>query len=268
VNQTTAASELVQSPQTKSSRRRRIAVFALVLICASGIGFLIPSPALPPAVTILPANHSIKPPPPPIPDRWIPPTWGWLWRLRYALLGKPAVIHLKSELVCLGSSSDQRLADALSSHEPLAATNGVRAWILPDGELRALRRRLEGLESYEAIASPQITSGHGVQANLLQTATAPIGGAQVPVGVFFNCLTCAQDKTTVLTAAITHSETVTDSTATVAAAVLGNATRIHTNVTLTAKLQIPPGNGVFLLDTNRVDPRGKHVGIFISSKVQ
>ena len=237
-----------------------------LLLCIGGIWSFMPNSALPPEATILPSDHSIRSKELPLPDRWIPPTWGWLWRLRYALLGKPATIEIKNEFVRLAPSSDPLLADALSGYDPLAATNGVRIWILPDGELSVLRRRLEGLEGYEVIASPRITSGHGAQANFAQTTT--IGGAQVPFGVFFNCLTCARGKTTVLTAAMTHSEAVPNLTTTVAAAVSRNSTRIHTNLTLAAKMQIPPGNGVFLLDTNHADPLGRHVGIFISSKVQ
>ena len=267
MNQTIVAGESVQLPRVKTNWRR-FGLLALALVCAGVVWFFMPNSALPPEATILPPDHSIRSQELPLPDRWIPPTWGGLWRLRYALLGKPAVIQIKSEFVRLLPASDARLVDALSGHEPLAATNGVCVWILLDGELRAFRRRLEELEGYEVIASPRITSGHGVQANLAQTTTATIGGAQVPVGVFFNCLTCARDKTTVLTAAMTHSEAVTDLTNTVAAAVLGNSTRIHTNVTLAAKLQIPPGNGVFLLDTSRADLRGRYVGIFISSKVE
>lgn len=267
MSQSPVADESIQRSRVKRIGRR-VALLVLALVCASVVWFFIPNPVPPPGVTILPLDHSIRSQELPLPDRWIPPTWGWLWRLRYALFGKPAVIQIRSDFVCLARSSDGRLTNALRGHEPLAATNGVRAWILPDGELRALRDCLEGLEGYEVIASPRVTSGHGVQANLVQTSNVSIDGAQVPVGVFFNCMTCARDKTTELVAAITHSEAVTDRTATVAAAVLGNATRIRTNVALTAKMRIPPGNGVFLLDTNRVTPRGRLVGIFISSKVQ
>lgn len=267
VNQTDVADKSIQ-PSVPGTNRRRVGLLVLVLVFVGGIWSLVPKSALPPEVTILPLNYSIRSLELPLPDRWIPPTWGWLWRLRYALLGSPATIQIEGKFVRLASSSDLRLADALSGHAPLAASNGVCAWILPDDKLRALRQRLERVEGYEAIASPRITSGHGVQANLAQTTTVSIEGAPSPVGVFFNCLTCARDKTTDLTAAITHSEAVADSATTVAAAVLGNSFRVHTNLTLAAKLQIPPGNGAFLLDTNHADPHGKCVGVFISSKVE
>lgn len=267
VNQTIAASESIQ-PAREKTKRRRVGVLALALACAGGIWWLTPKSALPPEATILPLDYSIRSQELPLPDRWIPMTWGWLWRLRYALPGKPATIQIEGKFVRLASSSDPQMADALRGHAPLAASNGVCAWILPDGELRELRRRLEQLEGYEDINSPRITSGHGVQANLSHTTTVTIEGAQMPVGVFLNCLTCARGKTTDLTAAITHSEAVTNASTSVAETVLGNSFRLHTNLTLTAKLQIPPGNGAFLLDTNHADPRGRRVGVFISSKVQ
>lgn len=193
-----------------------------------------------------------------MPDRWIPTTWGWLWRLRYALLGKPATIQIEGKLVRLASSSDPRLAGALSGHAPLTASNGVCAWILPDGELRELRCRLELLEGY----------GHGVQANLLQTTTVGGKGAPILVGVFFNCLPRARGKSSDLTVAICHSDVVADPPPPIGVVIAANAFPLHTNLALAAKMQIPPGNGVFLLDTNHADPRGKRVGVFISSKVQ
>ena len=240
----------------------------LLLVCAGGIWFLIPNPALSPEAIILPANYSIKPPRVPIPDRWIPLTWGWLWRMRDALLGRLAVIDVDTRIVRLAEDSNPVLAAALSRHAPLAETNGVRAWMLPDHELRALRRQLEEIEGYEAIASPMMTSAHTVQANLSQTITVTIGDAQLPAGAILNCLTFARGKTADLTIGITHSEAVKDSAAKADAAVLANATHLHTNLTLAAKMRFPPGTGAFLLDMNHADPRGRRVGVFISSKVQ
>lgn len=227
-----------------------------------------PNPALPPEVVILPANDSIKSPPMPIPDRWIPMKWGWLWRLRYAVLGKPAMIEVYSTIVRLTEPANPELSAALSSYQSLTESNGVRVWVLPETELRALRQHLEGIEGYEAIASPRIISGHTVQANMLLTTTVAIGDAQLPVGVFFNCLTHARGKTVDLTAAVTHSEAVTKLPATAASEVLANATRIHTNLTVAAKMQIPPGFGAFLMETNHADPAGRRVGIFVNSKVK
>jgi hypothetical protein len=139
---------------------------------------------------------------------------------------------------------------------------------MPDDELRTFRSRLGQLEGYETIASPRITTGHAVQANLLQTTTVGGKGTPILAGVFFNCLPCARGKSTDLTVAICHSDVVADPPASLAAAIAANAFRLHTNLVLVAKMLIPPGNGVFLLDTNHADPRGRRVGVFISSKVQ
>ena len=268
LNQIDTANEPNSSAPKKLKRRRRIALVVTLLIGAGSLWFLIPNHKPSAQVILLPVDYSIQSPPTPIPDRWIPMTWGWLWRLRNAVLGKMAVIEVDSRIVRLADPSNPRLSAALGSYSSMTESNGVRAWILPETDLRALRQQLEGIEGYEVIGSPRITSGHTVQANLLQTTTVAVGDAQLPVGVFFNCLTLARGKSVDLTVVVTQSEAVTKSPATGASAVLANATQIHTNITLGAKLQLPTGFGAFLVETNHADPAGRRVGIFIHAQVK
>jgi hypothetical protein len=43
---------------------------------------------------------------------------------------------------------------------------------------------------------------------------------------------------------------------------------LRTNLTLAANLLIPPGHGVFLLDTNRANIESSGTGLFISAKLR
>ena len=113
VNQILVAGESIQ-PTLPKTNRRRVGLLVLTLVCVGGIRSLMPKSVLPPEATILPLDYSIRSQELPRPDRWIPPTWGWLWRLRYALLGKPATIQIEGKFVRLASSSDPRMAEALS----------------------------------------------------------------------------------------------------------------------------------------------------------
>lgn len=252
----------------KRLRFRLWTIASVLLVVVGGIWRLSPNPVLQPQVLILPLDYSIQSLPQPIPDRWIPMSWGWLWRLRYALLGRVPVIDVTSDFIRLTDVSPLDVAKMIAPDVPHAEANGIHAWILPDSALRALSNRLKKSDDSNVVGRPRMTSAHNIQANLQVTTTISIGNTQAPAGVFFNCLTLARGKSVELTAAITHSEPVAPSEITGAAAVLANTTRIHTNLNMSARLRMPPGFGAFLLDANRSDAAGRHIGIIVSSKMK
>src|SRR5882762_8612302 len=72
------------------------AVFIVVLAALiGGSAWVVGQRPKPPDIVMLPANYVIPPQKAPIPDRWIPLSWGWLWRFKEAVLGKAKVVSME-----------------------------------------------------------------------------------------------------------------------------------------------------------------------------
>lgn len=261
VNQTNDTSDPIPTPSSCGAFKwRRVGVFLLLLTCAVGLVRLLPKPALLPAVAVLPPDYSIPAPPLPMPDRWIPMNWGWLWKLRYAVLGKPAVFKIETKLSYFSEPRSPQLQQLLDGRAPLVFTNGVRAWILPDQELKGL------ISNLELQHVGRVTTGAGVLTTV-SGSTAPPSGISVAVAGY--TLTYAVRKrgdSIELSGGFTSSEWVTN--ALIRSPSAREVISLHTNLMLVANMQIPRGLSVFLYDTNRVHNPNDGVGILIRAKVQ
>jgi hypothetical protein len=154
VNRTDAASQAIETCSARPARRRRVAAIVVLLICGGCFWFWMPGPAPQPAVTILPPDYSVPAPPLPIPDRWIPMNWRWLWRLRSAVLPANPTIDVETRLVRLTRSDGPLLAEILEGHASLTHNNGS----VPGIFLKNNWTRLPGVSSKSAT-----------------TASAPVG---------------------------------------------------------------------------------------------
>ena len=220
---------------------------------------------LPPLVTVLPSDYSIPAPPLPVPDRWIPMKAGWLWKLRYALLGKPAVVDIETKLIRFRDPGIPPLGQVLNGRAPLVSTNGVRAWMLPDKEVKALGVRLE-LEQECESQTGRMTTGPGVLITLSGTTSPLVQGSQIVAGYTFTYAVRTRGDSIELSGKFVSSEVVTN--ALTRSPDPKEIISLHTNLTLAARMQIPRGEGAFLYDTNRSDAHSSGVGILIRPKVQ
>jgi hypothetical protein len=269
VNPTDAVSKGIETSSGQTTRRRQVAVVMVFLICAGCFWLLMPNPAPQPAVTILPPDYSIPAPPLPIPDRWIPMTWRWLWRLRSAVLPANPTIDIETKLVRLGSSDRPLLVEILDGHTSFIHSNGVQAWIMSEEQfeeqLGALARRFEQKRDFSVRAS-RMTTGPGVLANQSMTTAVPIGGAQVPVGDSLTHAVRKRGRFVEHTGLFVSWEAVTNTSDRLSGR--RDMISLRTNLTLAANLLIPPGQGVFLLDTNRASSNSSVTGLFISAKLR
>ena len=264
MNQTNDATTPVP-PSRTAFKWRRAGTPLLFLACAVGLWLFLPKPALLPVVTVLPSDYTIPAPPLPIPDRWIPMNWGWLWKLRYALLGKPATFDIETKLIRFREPGVPALGQVLNGRAPLVSTNGVRAWILPDKEVKALGLRLE-LEEECEYQTGRMTLGQGVLATMSGTTSLSVQGTQVKAGYSFTYAVLLRRDSLVLSGRFTSSEVATNALA--RSRYPQEVINLHTNLMLAANMQIPRGLGVFLYDTNRSDAHSSAVGILIRAKVQ
>jgi hypothetical protein len=245
----------------------RRGIFLLVFSVTGGVLWLLRPDAAPlPEVVLLPSDYSIQAPPLPVPDRWIPPTWGWLWRLRYTLLGKPLTVDIDTELIEFGEPRQPPIQTALAGRALTASTNGVFAWILSEDELKALARSRE-LEPDGKRYRTRMTLGPGVLATMSMTTSPQIEGVSFTAA---NTITYAVRKrgdALELTGTFASTEIVPNLPAGSQSS-NGKTVSLNTNLTLAAKMQIPRGYGVFLYDTNRAATQGRSTGLLIQLKAK
>lgn len=259
MNQTEAPGEPVR-PSRLPFNWRRVGALLLFFVCAGGLWLFLPKPALLPGVTVLPADYSIPSPPLPVPDRWIPMNAGWLWKLRYAVLGKPDVFDIETKLSYFSETRSPQFQQLLDSRAPLAFTNGVRAWILPDKELRGIITHLE----LEQIS--RMTLGPGVLATVSGMTALRGQVSQITAGYSFTYVVHKHGESIELSAKFVCSEVVTNTI--IRSPDPREIISLHTNLALAANMQIPRGQSVFLYDTNRVRNPNDSVGVLIRAKVQ
>src|SRR5439155_4321069 len=132
----------VEPEKTQPSPRvtpTRVVIAALLLLAATIIFLLCPSQ--PTMIQSLP--NGIVPHKPSLIHRWVPPTWGWFWRLKESVFGRSKVISLDAKVFdCRGLSSP--VTSALLLKRPqFQDANGLQVWVMPDSELSALQHSLE-----------------------------------------------------------------------------------------------------------------------------
>jgi len=223
----------------------------LLLICGSKLVSAQRSKA--PSVIFLTATYKIPPVKLPIPDRWIPQSWGWLWRVKEAVLGKAKVVNLdvaKYELdsVVLGMqvNADPELGRLLN-HVDFANTNGQKVWLLPNSKIRELQKRFSSAGSRSSFRAG-ISTADRCQASLMTTDVT--GVSQV------DTLPLVRAGTTELTVILTTTTPIAVPLG-AAESALGKKSKVmlwppaQTNAVAALRLQLPANTGFFLLDSQR-----------------
>src|SRR6266576_3830980 len=83
-------------PFSIRQRRRGILILLAILLVALSFWLFHRPPPPSPAIIVFPLPYQIPHTKVPLPDRWIPRSWGWMWRLKEAVLGRAKPIALGS----------------------------------------------------------------------------------------------------------------------------------------------------------------------------
>ena len=224
---------------------RRASILALLAVLFLGTGLVLIVHRSHEAM-IQPLPNGIVPHKPSFIHRWIPPTWGWFWRLKEAVLGRSKMITLNTTVISMFSTPG--LAEP-----QFADTNQFQAWILANSELDALRRRLEQTPGNKLLSRPRAALGDRVQATL-------------NAGDFrAEFLPRIHSKVTDLCVGISQTRPAGGWPP----FVIGQLTRsnvlsMETNFAIAARFQIPNGKGVFMLATPHDLSDGNQIGVIIS----
>ena len=201
------------------------------------------------------------------PDRWIPakPSWAWPWRLREWVFGRPKPIDLSAAIYEFKAAPGSLLAGLTLGEPELTHTNGLRIWRLGDAALNALRGRLRDSPDGRLLSWPRCSTADRIECSLFQGASFPVNRATQSVGLMIDFYPRVRRDATDLTTAILLSEAVTNLPGTTAQALSTGNISILTNLAVATRIQIPEGQGVFLLEA-RPDAAGRtRIGVIISA---
>lgn len=240
-------------------------ILAIPLLVGVGLGlFLMVRPEPPATVILMPLAAAIPPLELPLPDRWIPRSWGWLWRLKYALLGELKAVTFEVKVIDFAGSSESVRANYSLGPSNFEDRNRMRVWLLGDDDVRSLRHDLKQKPGHRVRSSPKVITASGVQSSLQSVETISIDGTPNKVGLMMTLAPRIRQKSTDLTAIITFTECVTNQPADRTKASPAPAISIQTNFAVAARIQIPKENTVLLLDTGPDSRNGRCTGVMIS----
>ena len=187
--------------------------------------------------------------------RFVPatPSWAWFWRAHDAVCGKRKPVNLCSEILALNPEPDP--ASFLPLGTPtFSGSNGLRVWLVGVEDLKRLRQRLEDAPGSEVINRPRVGAADEIHASMFTGSSLTLNGTSRQVGLNVDYYPRVHRTSTDLIAMATLSEAVTNFTNPRLPPVF-----VRTNLDLALRLQIPKGDGVFLLDTRRAQAGGKRI---------
>jgi hypothetical protein len=197
-------------------------------------------------VLVLAPPYSIPPQKTPIPDRWIPRSWGWLWRLKETVLGKAKALSMNITACELDSVAFGMQAEAnpefrgLLNHPDFCGTNGIKVWLLPNSKIRELHGRFSPSAGSNSFFRCGITTADKCQASLTTGGSADL--LQVDV------LPLVHKSTTDLTFIL---KLIAPVAVPPAQAGLSGSPPSQTKVPAAIRVQLPGGTGFFVLNSQR-----------------
>ena len=190
----------------------------------------------------------------------------WFWRLKGSVLGPVKTIQLEAEIIDCGGLAEVDLTDSQLGEPQFKGTNGLQVWIAGDEEIRRLRSTLEHAPGNAVVSRARFATAHGIQANLYTGETVPVGGVQTAVGLRVEMLPRLHRKSTDLSTVMTFSELATNSSQIPGEGSSPSTLSVRTNLAVAARMQMPKGTGVFLLDGGSNANHPRRLGVIISAQ--
>jgi len=248
--------------------KRLVAIACLILLLGASLSLVLrPAPAAPVApVIVLPLPYSIPPEKLSLFERWVPQwaSWAWLWRLKETITGRRKSCDMRATVVDFAGTGEAFLTNHPLPTPAFTGTNGLRIWLLSEAEARALGRDLRQKPGPEISYMAGIITGDGGQARLTAGSTFPIMGRSVNVGLAIDLLPHLRPTVTDITTIISLTEAITNQASTTAGPPPASIQNIQTNFEVAARLQIPKGSGVFLLQGEPAAAHQKRIGVLLA----
>lgn len=236
-----------------------------VLVVALVLGWFLRERGSPAAsVSILPASHVIHAFPGPTLDRLIPARWGWLWKLRYAVFGKPASVEVEHVLFRFGPDVEGLFPD-VSARPAFTTSNGISAWVMDLEDATKLKKQFSEQPGVESRVG-RVSLGAGVVATISSSAGTPVPGEPVPAGASATYAVRPRGGGVEIRGAFVGWE--------VAANLSTEATEafrefpLETNLTMAASMFVPEGRAIYLQTARTNLGRGTRAAVLILPRIK
>jgi hypothetical protein len=190
------------------------------------------------------------------------PSWAWAWSVEQAVWGRRKPVNFHAEIVTMTDSSHLTLSNLSLGTPAFSDTNDLQIWLLGADQLKTFRERLQQTPGMKVRLRPRISTADGIESRLFSGESVLFNGSTSPVGLAAGCFARVHADSTDLTACITLSALVTNEIVAPGPSAQ-SALTIYTNLDAAFRVQVPKGNGLFLLDGSRRDPNHKPVGVII-----
>ncbi|MDB6032948.1 MAG: hypothetical protein JWM16_3286 [Verrucomicrobiales bacterium] len=244
--QSTAAKPSKTQSQAGSNLTRAAVILLLVLVAAGLFLLLPPTAPLPPPVVLL--HGSFPKDGPTLFERFVPmkPGWGWAWKLREVIVGRPKRIDMVITVMDCPELPGTRLPGFPLEQPSFADTNGLQVWILANSDLAVVTDRIKQLPGSQMLSRPRISTSSGVGCSMQSDNT----------GV--SILAYGHPERTDLYARFIQTET--QHTGIPAFSV----SSLETNLDAGLRLQMSNGNGLLLLNLDPKTQRRTAVALSLS----
>jgi hypothetical protein len=248
---------------------KRLVAVSLILIVSGAILFLAmrrpePPPLAP--VTVMPLPYRIPRQKASLFEVLVPqrPSWGWLWKLKETIAGRPKVFDLRGTIIKFEGPRASSLTDHLPP-APAFTTNGLSIWLLNKTECDDFNRNLGNQPGFTMVmGSPAITTADGMQATVTVGATYSIKGVPSTVGLSMDFLPRARGTLNDIITIMNLTETVTNGAAAAAGSTADGEVSVQTDLDVAARLQMPSGSGAFVLQDSPAATQSRRVGVLLS----
>jgi hypothetical protein len=246
---------------TMPSRRikPRTALLSLVLLGVLVVAFYPSAPVPTPPLTLLPLSYKIVLPPTPWHEKWIPPTWGWLWRIHDSVFGRHKITVIRAQVFQINGKMDTLPLSLALPTPALTGPGGVCAWLVSNADWNVLLHHVESIPGESTISAPRVTTGDRNMATISIGSVMTNGGTVVPVGLTAEFLPCAVNGLTELTFVLRQTETAMDAS---------GSNFLRTNFAAAARLRMTGADAAVLIDT--ADPQSVRLraGLILSAQPQ
>jgi len=234
----------------------RTVLLSLALLGILVAAFHSSTPEPTPPLTLLPLSYKIVVPPPPWHEKWIPPTWGWLWHFHDAVFGRHKNALIRAEAFQINGKMET-LRSSLVLPGPLAGPEGVSAWLVSNADFHDLVRHVESIPGESTMSAPQVTTGDRNMATIYIGSTVTNGGVALPVGLTAEFLPSIDSGMTELTFVLRQTDMATAAS---------GAAFLHTNFAAAARLRMTGTDAAVLIDGAEPDSVRSRAGLIISAQ--
>ena len=252
-----------------SLHMKRLLAIACLLVLSGLVLFLVLRRSEPPpaaSVVVMPLPYSIPRQKVSLFDRWVPrqSAWKWLWAVKDGIVGRPSQFDLRATIVDFAGAGEAFLTNHPLPAPAYTATNGFRIWLLSADQERALAGDLRQKQGPEILSMPSISTAAGRQASLMATTRVMVRGSPTQVGLTIDLLPRVRRDVSDITTIIYLTEAITNRTSGKVGSPASQDVSIRTKFAVAARLQVPKGSGVFLLDGEPAAPDQERIGVLFA----